>query len=396
MNLEVTPIFTANYHSDKFITVNRGGSRSSKTRSLCQIALMWLLTGKYSTDRPAIPKGLLRIVRRYSATIDGSVMVDLEEEISKQNVWGLIEKNIQRKTYKHGERTIQFSGADDQQKLRGFKQNILYCNEANELGFNDQYFQLLIRTTDKVFIDFNPDDADIWINTELEQKRMVVDKDVDLIVSSYRDNPFLSVQTIKEMDRLKRDNLEAWKIWGNGEYGNKVGLVYTHWKMCDSLPEGGDVYYGVDFGFNNPTSVGRVCTKDQVNYCQELLYESGLTNSDLMARLHKMELGSAILYCDSAEPQRIEELIRAGFNAKPADKGKDSVKKGIDTVKSMGLYITSDSPNLLKEIRKYSWQVGKDGKPDPENPVKFADHTMDWMRYAIHTHSKPSGWFGLG
>lgn len=396
MNIEHTDIFERNWDSDKFITVNRGGSRSSKTRSLCQLALVWLLTGHYSSKRPKIEQGLLRIVRRYSATIDGSVMVDLEEEITKQGVWGMIEKNIQRKTYKHGNRTIQFSGADDQQKLRGFKQNILYCNEANELGFNDQFFQLIIRTTDKIFIDFNPDDADVWINTELEQKRMVIDKDVDLIVSSYRDNPYLSEQTVIEMDRLKRDNPEAWKVWGNGEYGNKVGLVYTHWKTCEGLPDGGDTYYGIDFGFKNPTAVVKVVTKDQENYVKELLYKSELTNADLIAKLHEMNIGYAPVYCDAAEPQRIEELCRAGFNAKPADKGKDSVKKGIDTVKSMTLYITNDSENLTKEIRKYSWQVGKDGKPDPENPVKFADHIMDCMRYAIHTHSKPQGWFGLG
>lgn len=336
----------------------------------------------------------MSIVRRFSATIDSSVMVDLEDEIAKQGVWPLIEKNIQRKTYKHGERMIQFIGADDQQKLRGRKQNILYCNEANELGYDKEFFQLLLRTTEKVFIDFNPDDADVWINTELEQKRMPVDGDVDLIVSSYRDNPYLSEQTIKEMDRLKRDNPEAWKVWGNGEYGNKVGLVYTHWKLCDAQPEG-DEYYGIDFGFNNPTAVVRVITRDKENYVKELLYQSGLTNADLILKLQGMGIGSKPIYCDSAEPQRIEELRRAGFNAKPANKGKDSVKKGVDTVKSMALHITADSPNLLKEIRKYSWQVGVDGKPDPENPVKVADHLCDSMRYSIHTHSKPSGWYGL-
>ena len=161
MKINHTEIFIKNWDSDKFITINRGGSRSSKTRSLCQLALVWLLTGTYSSKRPAIKSGMMSIVRRFSATIDSTVMSDLEEEIEKQGVWGLIQKNIQKKTYKHGLRTIQFIGADDQQKLRGRKQNILYCNEANELGYDSEFFQLLLRTTDKIFIDFNPDDEDI-------------------------------------------------------------------------------------------------------------------------------------------------------------------------------------------------------------------------------------------
>ena len=395
MKINHTEIFIKNWDSDKFITINRGGSRSSKTRSLCQLALVWLLTGTYSSKRPAIKSGMMSIVRRFSATIDSTVMSDLEEEIEKQGVWGLIQKNIQKKTYKHGLRTIQFIGADDQQKLRGRKQNILYCNEANELGYDSEFFQLLLRTTDKIFIDFNPDDEDIWINTELEQKRMIIDKDVDLIVSTYRDNTFLSKQTILEMDRLKRDNFEAWKVWGNGEYGHKVGLIYTHWNLCDTMPEG-DEFYGLDFGFNNPSAMVRCVIKDDEVYCQEVFYEKGKTNSDLIQMIKALEIGYLPIYCDSAEPNRIEEMVRAGLNAKPADKGKDSVKKGIDTVKSRPLHITADSPNLLREIRAYSWMVGKDKKADPENPVKYNDHLCDAQRMAIYTHSKPSGWFGLG
>lgn len=395
LTLETTPVFSQNYHSDKFITVNRGGTRSSKSRSLCQIALMWLITGNYSSKRPDVSKGTFSIVRRFSATIDATIMVDLEEEIEKQGVWGLIEKNIQKKTYKHGLRTIQFIGADDQQKLRGRKQDILYCNEANELGFKDEFFQLLMRTSEKIFIDFNPDDADVWINTEIEQKRATEKRDVDVIVSNYTHNTFLSKRQINEIEYLKDTDPEFWKVYGLGEYGRKVGLIYTHWKLCESIPDG-EVFYGLDFGYNNPTALVRVVKHDNVHYVKQLLYERGLTNSDLIVKMQGMDLGRWPIYCDTAEPNRIEELTRAGFNAKPSDKGKDSVRKGVDTVKAHGLMMDSGSPDLLKEIRKYSWQTGKDGKPDPENPIKFDDHLMDAMRMSIFTHSKPSGWYGLG
>jgi phage terminase large subunit len=87
---------------------------------------------------------------------------------------------------------VEFIGADDQQKLRGAKRTFLYCNEANELNYKKEFFQLLIRTQRKTFIDFNPDDETVRINTEIEQKRKLKNRDVKVIISTYKDNPFLS------------------------------------------------------------------------------------------------------------------------------------------------------------------------------------------------------------
>ena len=89
------------------------------------------------------------------------------------------------------------------------------------------------------------------------------------------------------------------------------------------------------------------------------------------------------IFCDNAEPKTIEELVRAGFNAKPAEK---DVYAGIQKVKSQPLNITPDSSNLIKEIKSYKWKVDKDGKVHPdESPVKIWDHLCDAMRYAIFT-----------
>ncbi len=72
-----------------------------------------------------------------------------------------------------------------------------------------------------------------------------------------------------------------------------------------------------------------------------------------------------------------------GYNVKPSDK---DVWAGIQKVKSMPLYITENSVNLLREIKNYKWKVDKDGKVKPEEePVKMNDHAMDAMRYAVFT-----------
>ena len=86
------------------------------------------------------------------------------------------------------------------------------------------------------------------------------------------------------------------------------------------------------------------------------------------------------IFADSAEPQRIEEIYRAGFDIHPAR--KISVRDGIDFVKRFKLYIDKESTNIIKEIKFYSYKVDKNGKVLDE-PVKLNDHAMDAIRYAI-------------
>ena len=90
------------------------------------------------------------------------------------------------------------------------------------------------------------------------------------------------------------------------------------------------------------------------------------------------------IYADSAEPARIEEIRRAGFNIYPSDK---SIKDGIDFIKRQKLHILKDSVNLIKEIGGYKYKEDKDGNVMDE-PVKFRDHLVDAMRYAIYTHKR--------
>ena len=53
---------------------------------------------------------------------------------------------------------------------------------------------------------------------------------------------------------------------------------------------------------------------------------------------------------DSAEPKSIEEPRREGFNVKPARKGPDSVRQGIDIMRRRKLHIHADSVDLHKEF----------------------------------------------
>lgn len=382
MNLDVTPVFTKNYHSNKKIVVNRGGTRSSKTRSIAQLSVLWLITG-YITPETRILSGVWSTVRKFSTTLDSTVIRDFEEELNKQEVFNLIKTNKTKKTYEYNGRMVEFIGADDEQKLRGAKRNILYCNEANELKYREEFFQLLMRTEDKVYIDFNPDDENVWINSELEQKRQVEKGDVEVIVSTYKDNTFLPQSLIEEIEYLEKTDPEFWKVYGLGQYGKKYGLIFPEYSIVNE-PSGTLIGYGADFGFtNDPSTLIAVYKQDGGLILHELLYQRGLTNQDLSERYKSLGISQTDdIIADSAEPKSIEELYRMGWNIHPAEKGKDSITNSIDILKRYKLSVTANSVNLLKELRSYKWAEDKNGETiRPNKPVDYLNHAIDAVRY---------------
>jgi phage terminase large subunit len=99
-------------------------------------------------------------------------------------------------------------------------------------------------------------------------------------------------------------------------------------------------------------------------------------------------------YWDSAEPKSIQELCDAGLNAKPSDKGPDSVRAGIDYLAGMidkngrsKIHIIDGSENIVREQKSYTRRKDKDGHYLPE-PIKINDHAMSAVRYGICTHVK--------
>lgn len=189
-------------------------------------------------------------MRKYSANLRTSVQRDFEEHLDRLGLTDSVFRAKSEKTYKYQGRVIEFLGIDDPQKARGPRRDILWLNEGNELTYED-FFQLSIRTNHRIFIDFNPDDDEVWINTELEMKRAIEENDVDVIVSTYTDNPFLLESVRKEIARLEKADAQYWKIYGLGEYGRLEGLIFNFIEI-ESVPEEAKfMCRGQDFGYTN-------------------------------------------------------------------------------------------------------------------------------------------------
>lgn len=322
---------------------------------------------------------VLSIVRKTMPALRATAMRDFFNVLKSWGIYRVESHNKSDNIYTYKSSQVEFFGVDEPTRVRSRRRNYLWLNEANEFRLED-YRQLAMRTDKQIFLDYNPSHFNHWIYDELHTR-----KDCVIIPSTYKDNPFLQPEIVREIESYKNKDKNYWRIYGLGLRGIAETLIYSHWKLCDDLPENPDeTIYGLDFGFNNPSALMEITIKDKNYYWKELLYESQLTNPQLIGRMNSLGVDkNKYIYADSSEPARIEEINLAGFNILPADK---SVSDGIDFVKSHGFFITKDSLNALKEIKFYGWKV-KDEKPIDE-PVKVKDHLMDAGRYACYTHSK--------
>ena len=367
--------------SDKRITVMQGGTRSGKTYNI----LIWFINGLSKVKGKT-----LTICRESMPSLKGSVMRDFMEILGKMNIYNEGFHNKTESTYLLNGNLVEFVSIDQPQKIRGRKRDYLFINEANELHYED-WLQLAFRTTEKIVLDYNPSDEFSWI-----YEQVIPRNDCDFFITTYLDNPFLDQSLIEEIERLKDADENYWKVYGLGQRGMSRETVYTHWTPCHELPGKGEVFYGQDFGYSVPSALVKVEVWENKIYAKEIIYETKLTTNDLIERYKSLNLQRYDeIFCDSAEPKTIEEMKRAGFNVKPSDK---DVWAGIQKVKSMPLLITNDSPNLKKELQSYKWKTDKDGKITPdEQPVKFNDHLLDALRYAVHTKltTKSPTWVAL-
>ena len=358
--------------SDKRITILQGGTRSGKTYSV----LLALVEFAWKNQN----KGLyITICRKTFPALRASSMRDFFSILEKENLYNPDFHHKSQYTYSLYGNTFEFISTDQPQKVRGRKREVLFMNEANEFSLED-YTQLALRTTYKIILDYNPSDEFHWIYDVLLER-----DDCDFYKSTYLDNPFLEDSVVDEIERLKTLDPNYWRIYGLGERGIGVATIYNHWEYIDKIPKSYDeVVYGLDFGYNNPSALVKIYIKDQVIYAQEIMYKKHLTTPDLIEQLKTFDIGRKTVWCDSAEPKTIKEIANAGFVVKPADK---NVKKGIDKIKSLQIFIDKESTNLLKEIKTYKWKQDRDGKVLDE-AVKIHDHLMDAMRYAVYNHLK--------
>jgi phage terminase large subunit len=290
-------------------------------------------------------------------------------------------KSTLKYTFSNGS-YIEFFSADQPDRLRGARRTDLYVNECNNIGF-DAYYQLAIRTSGDIWLDYNPA-SKFWVDHEILNQ-----PDVDFITLTYKDNEALSKTIVEEIEKAQYKEGEYWKNWwrvyGCGLIGSLSGVCIPEWKEIGLPVEARLLCYGMDFGYSNdPSTLIALYKWNDAYIFDEVFYQKKLLNSDISDLMKSNEV-TDIVYADNAEPKSIAELRHHGHKVLPCIKGKDSIVYGVNLINQNEVYITSRSKNLINELQNYIWIVDKEGNK-MNKPIDAFNHCIDAARYAITSH----------
>jgi phage terminase large subunit len=289
---------------------------------------------------------------------------------------------------------MEFFSAENEEKVRGPGRKILYVNEINLFDY-ETIRQLLVRTDLFMVGDYNPIDEFHWLYDELLTR-----DDFHYCETTFRDNPFLPKGRRQEIERNRERDPEWYLVYGEGKRGKSEGLVYPQ-NVSVKMPDGqvvnavkwdheyqdvSDYVYAVDFAFNVESAIAKVGMQDKELHLKEQLYQRYMTNADLIQWIKNNipDWRTARFVCDSAEPDRITEMVRAGIKAIACNKSIT-----VQWVKSHKLHIYKHSPHTLKEIRSYKFVKNEKTNKYTDVPVKGNDHLMDCLKYGAAYFFKP-------
>lgn len=368
---------------DEDVFVIRGGQGASKTITIIQLLIQSLLSSEKEASvlSSELSKMKRTVIRDY-------------KKICKD--WGVIndETDFNRSESKHeypNGSYLDFLGADVNDVGKGFRRDLLYINEADKMDI-DTAVQFISRAK-LTIIDYNPDSL-FWGDDYINEN--------NFITLTFEDNEFLSKSEVKSIldykkkgfhnpdlpeDLLFTDNniknkywANKWKVYGLGKVGSLDGVVFDNWEIIDSIPESAKyVRSGLDFGYtNDPTTLVDKYELDGLPIYDLSLYEKGLSNAQIANRIKDIK---RIVIADSAEPKSISEISNYGINIKGAEKGKDSVMFGVQTIQSYPKFkVTKRSHQFIEELQKYTWAKDKSGN-SLNHPIDAWNHCIDSTRY---------------
>lgn len=362
---------------DKRVRIVQGGSSSGKTYSILVYLIDYAIT--HSNVHISIVSESMPHLRR-------GANKDFIDIMKDTNRWNEKRYNYTNMTYRFSNNAIiEFFSADQPDKLKGGRRDILYLNECNSISY-EAYQQLIIRTKRFSYIDYNPDHA-FWAITDVQYE-----PNSQLIKLDYRDNEALDQTIIDEfLDKIKKaETSDYWKNWVNvyvyGELGTLQGAIFNNWKIIETIPSEAELIgYGLDFGFtNDATALISVFKHDSKLILDEIIFETNLTNNQIV-NIMKMEGidKKAYIYSESSEPKSIKEIQLLGYrNIMPVVKGADSLLYGIQLMQQFDFLITKNSINLIEEFQNYKWKLNKDSQSTNIPEDKY-NHGIDAVRYLI-------------
>jgi phage terminase large subunit len=296
---------------------------------------------------------------------------------------------------KHGTTSLlRLSGWEavkNRDKGRGVENDLVVLDEAAFFPMFNEKFATVIEPTlltskGRLIITSTPNGFNHFYT--LAEKAQKSDEWFYSHATSY-DNPH---NDPAELERLRtQKTADAFAQEYLADFRKLEGLVYKNFDRNvhlynDLTPRRSTVmvYVGVDFGWTNPTAMIKVEQDTDAHFWVSLEWYKREADMHTIVEAARMLNGNAY-YPDPAEPDRINELMRAGLNCHDVSKDVDA---GIATVqgviKQNRLHVHENCLQLIYEFETYRYESARPDKNLPEKPVKENDHGLDALRYVIH------------
>lgn len=420
MNIEVkaNPCFKEVDNSKKRYIVMKGSAGSGKSVDTAQNYILRLMQDKGRN---------LVAMRKSDITNRDSTFAELTGAVyrmfgDKADLYWKINRSPQMLTCRSNGNQIIFRGMNDdrqREKLKSItfpkgKLTDVWLEEATEFTQADleiiddrlrgelpegQFYQ--IRMT------FNPVNKNHWIKKVFFD---IPDPNVLTHHSTYLTNRFIDDAYKQRMERRKKVDPEGYQIYGLGEWGEIGGLILHNWEPQDisrNINDYDDFAIGQDFGFNHANAILLLGWKDGDIYILRELYGFEKDTAEWIAEANNAGVPkNRVMWCDSAEPDRIKMWKEAGYRAKGVNKGGSagSVKAQIEWLKGSTdpndkskvigrkIYVHPSCTNTIKELQQWKWKRDDRTGEYLDQPVAFQDDAMAALRYGVEGWRKMKRW----
>ena len=406
IDFKANPCFREVNESTKRYVVMKGSAGSGKSVDTAQNYILRLMTDKGRN---------LVAMRKSDITNRDSTFAELTGAIYRmfgdkaERYWKINTSPLQL-TFRHNGNKVIFRGMNDdkqREKLKSItfqrgKLTDVWLEEATEFTQADfeiiddrlrgvlppgQFYQ--IRMT------FNPVNKNHWI-----KKQFFDYTDADTLAhhSTYLMNRFCDDAYRRRMERRKIVDPEGYMIYGLGEWGEIGGLILHNWEIKEisrNLNDYDDIAIGQDFGFNHANAILLLGIKDDNIFILDEVYEHEKDTSEIIRlAIAKGIPTNRVMWCDSAEPDRIAMWQKAGFRrAVGVNKGgsSGSVKAQIDWLKQRSIFVHPHCINTIKEMQQWKWKKDERTGEYLDEPVPVMDDAMAALRYGVESWRKEHG-----
>lgn len=384
------PVFKPVHECKKRYVVMKGSAGSGKSVDTAQFYIIRLMKDKGRN---------LVCIRKSDITNRDSTFAELESAIKRlgvESAWKITQSPLSL-TCINGNKII-FRGVNDdkqREKLKSItfaqgKLTDVWIEEATELTQQDLEIiddRLRGDLPDGLFyqikLTFNPVSANHWI------KKVFFDYHDDNVLthhSTYLDNRFCDEAYKKRMARRKKIDPEGYRIYGLGEWGETGGLIFKNYIIedFDTSPDRFDALaIGQDFGYNHANAILSLGFKDGDIYVLNEIYVREKDTEEIIRIANDSLSKNSIMWCDSAEPDRIKMWRRAGYKARAVVKNPNSVQAQIDWLKGRKIHIHTSCLNTAAEIQQWRWRTDEISGEYMDEPINIFDDAMAALRYGV-------------